>query len=274
MGFGDQLMATGMAKGAKARGKRIAFGTNGQIMWDHMSEPIFRYNQNIAKPGDEKASDLEWIPFYRGNRIYNDYDRPNNRWKWNYSFKPTPGEITFDANEQALASRIVPGYILVDAHVPTWKPTYINKQWPVERYQKIVDRLREEGREVKQFKFRESRPLDKAEIVKANNFREAMAILSRASAYIGAEGGLHHAAAALGLPAVVIFGGYIPPQVTGYDFHENVARGVPCGSLSPCPHCRDILNSITVDEVWGAWKRMSTGSSEGSGVTTTSALTA
>lgn len=265
MGYGDQLMATGMAKGAlKERGKRIAFGKDGQIMWDHMSELIFRNNPNIAKPGDEKASDLEWIPFYRGNRIYNDYDRVNNRWKWNYNFKPTPGEITFSDQELSIAKRHTLGYVLVDAHVPSWKPTYINKQWPFERYQAITNRLCEKGFKVRQFSFHGSRNLDKAEIVKAANFREAMAILSRSSLFIGAEGGLHHAAAALGLPAVVIFGGYIPPEVTGYAFHVNVAHGTACGNLAPCPHCRAAMEAITVERVWEAtWNAMNTVSNVG-----------
>ena len=64
-------MAAGLAKGAKARGKRIAFGDGKQIIWDHHSEQIFRGNPNIARPGDEGATDLEWINYYRGNRLYN-----------------------------------------------------------------------------------------------------------------------------------------------------------------------------------------------------------
>jgi ADP-heptose:LPS heptosyltransferase len=45
--------------------------------------------------------------------------------------------------------------------------------------------------------------------------------------YIGTEGFLHHLAAAFGKPAVVLFGAYSHPKVTGYDFHTNIWRDVP-----------------------------------------------
>jgi hypothetical protein len=54
----------------------------------------------------------------------------------------------------------------------------------------------------------------------------------------------------------VIFGGFIPPRVTGYENHENLAAGEPaCGSRSPCEHCRQALESITAREVYEAAKR-------------------
>ena len=42
MGLGDQLIATGIAKGYHDRGKKLAFGTGEKLMWDHNSERIFR----------------------------------------------------------------------------------------------------------------------------------------------------------------------------------------------------------------------------------------
>ena len=41
MGYGDQLMATGMARGARERGKRIAFGEGGRLWWDHYSKSFY-----------------------------------------------------------------------------------------------------------------------------------------------------------------------------------------------------------------------------------------
>src|ERR1700751_5669108 len=97
MGLGDNLMASGMARGAQARGKRIAFGDGKQILWDHQSEQVFRKNPNVAFPGCERDGDLEWIPFYRGNRIYN--TQAHNRWMWNYDFKAVPGEVFLTQEE-------------------------------------------------------------------------------------------------------------------------------------------------------------------------------
>jgi hypothetical protein len=55
-----------MARGAKARGKRIAFGDGQQIISSPWSEQIFRFNPNIARPGDERADDIEWIRHHKG----------------------------------------------------------------------------------------------------------------------------------------------------------------------------------------------------------------
>jgi hypothetical protein len=52
---------------------------------------------------------------------------------------------------------------------------------------------------------------------------------------------------------VVLFGGFIPPQVTGYPGHVNLTGGaVACGSLQRCSHCQAAMNAISVDEVHAA----------------------
>jgi ADP-heptose:LPS heptosyltransferase len=65
------------------------------------------------------------------------------------------------------------------------------------------------------------------------------------------EGGLYHAAAALGIPAVAIFGGWVSPANQGYDgedivnLYEHMNGESPCGQRVPCPHCRAALDRIT-----------------------------
>jgi ADP-heptose:LPS heptosyltransferase len=89
--------------------------------------------------------------------------------------------------------------------------------------------------------------------VATKTFRDAVAILKNAAAYVGAEGGMHHAAAAVGVSGVVIFGGFIPPSVTGYGLHTNLAGSDRfCGSFAACEHCRDAMNAISVDRVFEA----------------------
>jgi hypothetical protein len=66
---------------------------------------------------------------------------------------------------------------------------------------------------------------------------------------------MHHGAAAVGTPAVVIFGGFIPPAVVGYDMHVNLTGGAEaCGSLNKCLHCRAAMEKISVEEVYQAVK--------------------
>src|SRR4030095_3529410 len=93
MGYGDDIMATGMARGAAARGKRIAFGDGQRIIWGPHSAEIFQGNPNIAPPGVERRPDIEWIHYYRGCRIYS--YATADRWVWNYDFRPKPGQLFF-----------------------------------------------------------------------------------------------------------------------------------------------------------------------------------
>ena len=57
-------------------------------------------------------------------------------------------------------------------------------------------------------------------------------------------------AATVKAKGVVIFGGFIPPEITGYDFHTNLfTGGEACGSRYSCKHCKAAMEAIGVDEV-------------------------
>lgn len=252
MGLGDQLMATGMARGAKARGKRIAFGDGNRILWDKKSEEIFRDNPNIARPGSERDPDLEWVAYHKGHRLYNRQE--GQRWIWNLAFRPQPGEVFLNGRERANGRRYGRGFVLIEPNVEAWKSAAPNKDWGFENYQAVAAALRRDGLRVAQFRHPSNpRQLEGVEKLSSASFRDAMAILSNARLYLGPEGGLHHAAAAVGIPAVVLFGGFIPPSVTGYPGHTNLTGGAQaCGSIQPCQHCKDAMRAISVDEVLAA----------------------
>lgn len=254
MGYGDQVIATGIAKGAKQRGKRIAFGDGHKIIWNHGSEEIFRNNPNIAHRGQELDKDIEWFPYYKGNRLYNKNDVLNDRWIWvtDGSFKVKAGEFFFDEEEKKFANNLEPGFILIEPNVPWEKSVAVNKDWGTAKYQSVANLLLADGFRIAQFSGNRYR-LNGAEQIETKNFRQAAAALSMASLYIGPEGGLHHASAAVGIPAVVLFGGFIPPSVTGYDAHINLTGGAEaCGKYRPCNHCREPMNKISVEEVYEA----------------------
>lgn len=250
MGRGDDIMGTGMARGARKRGKRIAFGDCKQIIWGPFSAEIFRGNPNIAAPGQERASDLEWIASYPRHSIYATRDKAGCRWIWNYEFRPIPGEIYFKREPVKSGKNIV----VIEPNVPGWKPRFINKQWPMERYQSVADYLIGKDFRVIQPWYGRGIQLNNVELLPTQTFTDALALIKTAELFIGPEGGLHHGAAAVGTAAVVLFGGFIPPQVTGYDTHRNLTGGemVACGSHIPCSHCAAAMNRISVDEVTSA----------------------
>lgn len=251
MGFGDEIMASGMARGAKARGKRIAFGNSEQIVFSPWSEQIFRYNPNIAHPGDEADADIEWIAHHKGNRLYNSVSPDKTRWVWNMDFRPTPGEMFFSDEELKFAETAGSGFVVIEPNVPWHKTVAANKDWGAIKYRAVAEELVAAGHRVIQFSYPTARvTCAAAQQFKAPTFRDALAVLARASLYIGPEGGLHHGAAAVGISAVVLFGGFIPPQVTGYDTHTNLTGGsTACGKLSRCSHCRTAMSVISVEKV-------------------------
>lgn len=254
MGLGDQLLGTGLARGAAAKGKRVAFGNGRKIIWDHNSESIFRNNPNIAPPGSERAKDLKWVPFYKGSRLYNRHDVPNSRWVWNYAFKSIPGEVYFDPAEVEWARQFGSGFVVIEPNIEGWKSCASNKDWGFQKYQRVCDWLCARGNRVVQFSYdRGGSILDGASPIRTPTFRHALAVMANAALYLGAEGGLHHGAAAVGIPGVVIFGGFVPPSVTGYDTHTNLTGvATACGSLSRCQHCIDAMDRISVEEVINA----------------------
>ena len=200
MGIGDEIMATGLARGAAARGKRIAFGDGRRIIWGPWCDEAFRNNPNIAR---KLGPEIEWIAHHKGRRLYN--HPGNGRWVWNYSFAPTPGEFYFDDEECKFAIRR--SGILIEPNVPWQKSVATNKDWGIARWQSLADRLRfKAGLRVFQTSYGKRR-LAGVEVIEVKSFRQAAAALSGLDLAIVPEGGLHHAAAAVGTPAIVIFGG-------------------------------------------------------------------
>lgn len=253
MGIGDNIMASGIARGANARGKKIAFGDGKKIRWDHNSAPVFLDNPNVAKPGHEHLSNLEWVPFYKGSRLYN--SQVGNRWQWHpEKFKAKPGELFFQPKETEFADAWGRDFVVIEPNVPNEKGCAPNKQWSIDRFNDVARKLKFEGHKVVQFGYPAAKHrLQDAVMIPTSSFRFAAAVLRNARLAILPEGGLHHAAAAVGLRAVVLFGGFIPPSVTGYDSHVNLTGGAEaCGSITRCDHCVRTMEKITVEEVMSA----------------------
>lgn len=242
-------MGSGLSRGAAARGKRIAFGDGRRIIWGGRCREIYRNNPNVAPPGSEGSPDLEWKTYFPGRRGY--VKTGGGRMVFNPDFTAPRGEFFFDPAEETEADRATAGargFILLDAYIPP-KPQSQNKRWG--GYPAVAGHLLSLGLEVRQFR----RPdgggmLAGVEAIAAKSFRAAAAVLTRAALYIGPEGGIHHAAAAVNLPAVVLFGGFISPLTTGYEGHVNFfTGGEACGSLRACPHCVKAMRAIRPEAV-------------------------
>ena len=243
MGFGDEILLTGIVKKAYARRKRpIAIGRHGknylnEVLWGE----IFDNNPKIDR---EPGANAIWVDAIKGNRPYIDYHETatNTEGKVFYrKFRPEPGEIYLSEEEKSKYPQ--KDFIYIEPNV---KGSFGgNKDWGFDRWQEVVKRLPYtfiQGR---------GRRLDGVEQVDTPTFRDACALLSRAIGFVGTDGGLHHAAAAMGKPAVVVWGGLVGPDVLGYDTHINLrGDGVKsCGNHRPCEHCKEALALVTVEMV-------------------------
>lgn len=166
------------------------------------------------------------------------------RWYWN-KYRPEPADVVLTEAEYG-GLRIDADTIIVEPNVKNIG--HRNKDWGWKNWQALVDLLK--GRPVLQMTRPGDSVLKGVDAIRVDSFRRALACMDGARLYVGPEGGLHHGAAAMRTPAVVIFGGFVSPETTGYDQHRNLfTGGEACGMRTDCAHCRKAMNAITPEMV-------------------------
>lgn len=246
MGYGDELLGSGIAKGAAARGERIAFGNGRTVIWHRNAYEVFLGNPNVLAPGQHHRGPVKWVRHFPSERLYCRINEGNRKWTFNPDFRATPGEFFLMENERKQLAHLDRFDVLIEPNTKNQAP---NKQWPLGFYQVVADRLQHDGLSVAQLRTGRNE-LEGVRVLSMPSFRQAAALLERSTLYIGPEGGLHHAAAALGVKAVVIFGGFIHPDTTGYVSHINLFHGdKACGNIDACEHCRKAMNAIEPEQV-------------------------
>lgn len=245
MGLGDDLMATAIARSIfrKDPTRKVAIGDGERFQ----PSEVFWFNPIVATPQDIRGrKPVQWLRHTSGCRPYIDYDRMQKpiksapRFYWIDIGPLEPGEIHFSRAEREPLAR--GDYVVIEPHIKDWAISQ-NKDWGFERHKALVASLPgvrfvqpDYGKEI----------LPGVEPVKTRTFRDACRLLRDAKAYVGPEGGLHHASAAVGIPAVVIYGGFNAPSQTGYPGHINLfTGGDACGMRIPCPHCAAAMRAIT-----------------------------
>jgi ADP-heptose:LPS heptosyltransferase len=89
--------------------------------------------------------------------------------------------------------------------------------------------------------------------------QELIAAIAAADLHVAPITGSVHIAAAVGVPTVVIYGGYEPPVCTDYPGNIGLYSPVecaPCWLQTPCPYGKKCLNIISVDQVEAAVERL------------------
>ena len=243
MGYGDEIIVTGLARKAQQRNNLpvVVFDRNVRIR----SHEMWENNPRIRTTWDRK-SPITQLHNGPGVRPYIT-DKTESHWTWK-DFDCPVGELYFSKGEVQFAELFPKDVVVVEPNNKHKAP--VNKDWGWDRWVRAVALLRAEGLRVVQLGAAGTRQLPHVEFITTPWFRHACAILANARGAVLPEGGLHHAAAAVGVPAVVIYGGFISPRQTGYALHRNLFNGgEPCGMRVPCPHCRKSMSEIPPEMV-------------------------
>lgn len=250
MGIGDELMMAGEARkrAAGSRQKFLMHDKRGQPKW----HPVWEGNPNIARQGEPFDG---VIGFTNGLRPYIVETTPDR-----FTFRAyTPAPAYLPLTSRALElKRAAEGAVIFN---PTIKPRASpNKQWGLWRWQRLVTLTRD----LRWLCIGEPAGMPRiqdAKFMPTMSFMDACGYLAGARAAVLHEGGLHHAAAALGVPAIVIHGGFISPRVTGYAgqvamYEEDERWPYGCGQRVKCEHCAEAMNRITPELVAAALREL------------------
>jgi len=255
MSYGDEIMACGQALSlARETGKRVRIvDARGKRRWDD----LWRNIPEILHPR-ERVIDYAVLRNGVGARPYLDYTNWDGIRATHTGWRAQDhiGRIVFDESEIEFAEKACRGFgpfVLIEPNIAKASATVRwdsnpNKQWGRSRWQELVRLVKLPAVQVGA---KGTEVLDGVYFIPTESFRLGAAVLQRAALSILPEGGLHHAAAALGRRAVVLFGGVISPSTTGYPFHINITRGEPCRMLVPCKHCEQTWQTISPEEVAG-----------------------
>jgi lipopolysaccharide heptosyltransferase II len=154
---------------------------------------------------------------------------------------------------------------------PGTSPTMRWKQWPIDRYRKLLERLTEEQREAPIILFGAA---NEAEMIRElaeglsgkiiiaagkTTIKQVAALIERCALLVCNDSGLMHVAVAVGTPVVAIYGPTDLRRTAPLgESHTVVRHDLPCSpcfklegdaAVKDCPH-HDCLNSITADEVF------------------------
>lgn len=158
-------------------------------------------------------------------------------------------EIFFSLEEekkvQEMLKDIPQGFVCIE---PQSNDEYcVNKKYPTEKWQKIVDDLVSRGITVVQVGRNNSdhNLINVINLCGKTSFREAALVIKSSRLFLSTDGGLMHAANAVGTKSIIVYTGFVHPRLTGYPSNENIWIGKnhgPCGMKTFCKRCFEESN--------------------------------
>ncbi len=228
MGWGDELLAAGDARVRFERDgtKTTYIDREGKRRF----HDVWNGNPYILPDGGFEVRNAKFCRPYQTS-----FD--DHRVYFNQDYRAVPGDIFFTQKERKFGG-MHSGRVIIEPNAIS--RFTVNKQWG--QWRKLV--------EIAGFRLTQisGEKIPGVEYIHCSDFRFAASVIANARAAVLPEGGLAHAAAAVGTPSVVIFGGFTPIEVLGYRMHRNLGRDA-CGSRKKCDHCAKEMERITPEQV-------------------------
>lgn len=233
MGIGDELMAAGRARAEFGGRKTHILDRRGRPRWhDAWSRCDW-----IARPDEPAVHELMDAP---GVRPYI-RAKAATRWTW-ADYRPQPCPLRLTDDEMAWAEQVRGAIVLAPELKAHASP---NKAWPGAHWSRLANMLHARFSGVPLVHLQppgsRSPALPHARLLHSSTIFEAAAAVRVCAVLVCHEGALHHLSAGMGGRAVVLMGGFIGPQHTGYrDCATHtylVSGGTPCGMRVRCEHC-------------------------------------
>jgi len=233
MGLGDEIMALGCVETAfektgKVHSIKCAIGTkrthkiwNGNPAYDPAT------HTHIVDGGGFRPYIKAW---------------KNRQAIYNLDYKARAGKIYFDNSYRDNCPLVGP-YAVIEPNIKLGASP--NKNWGMKRWAEVIKDFPIPVYQLVQD--HKEKVVDGAIAHHTPDLYDALAAIERAALVLCNEGGTHHMAASMDTPAVVIFGSFVPPQVTGYDLHTNIAVETEhgyCGKWGKCTVCQETLEGI------------------------------
>lgn len=255
MGLGDEIMAAGHAQVVYEADptRRVAIcDTQGNVR----SHSVWQNNPVIAGPQYARTKEVTRIVNAVGARPYIRYpyshDAPCRFTSWRA--RDHVGRVYLTRGDETVARQHAARrpYVLIE---PSLKDSQTrNKQWGFSRYAEVVQAC-PDIRFIR-VTHADQRHLPGAEHIFGLQLVHMLGMVKNAAAVLVPEGGLHHAAAAFGTKAVVLFGSRVPVETLGYPDQVNLGTDdIVCGMHHPCNHCKAVWDRVTVEDVVAALRK-------------------
>jgi len=257
-GYGDTLLAGAVAREIKKHYGAVFVTVNG------VKEELLQNNPNVDKTG-QRYDGIDINYHYAGAAI--DTVRPFNAnlieimcRKAGIRSPSHAVDIYLTGDEQAFARTQIDGLPrpVVTLHTTSDSFGAGRKLWPQEYWKKLCALLTQKGCSIIQLGGEADAPVAGA-IHRAGtmDIRKSIAVIEAADLHIGIVSSLMHGAAAVGTPAVILFGGFERYAMHGYATVTPLESYISCAPciqphavMEPCPYNNKCMRELTPETVF------------------------